>query len=85
MKVQGALIQEQGVEFAVIVVKQQVIQNSIQGNDMISTWQNCFGVPVVLMAQDGRGVPKYFGRTDIVKFLCGVSLNAIPWREYTLN
>lgn len=37
------------------------------------------------MAQDSRGVPTYLGRRDIVKFLAKVPVQAIPWREYTLN
>jgi hypothetical protein len=44
-----------------------------------------FGVPVVLMAQDGLGRPTFYGRQDIARFLSGVPLNAIPWREYTIN
>ena len=44
-----------------------------------------FGVPVVLMAQDGRGTPTFYGRKDIANFMSGVPLNVIPWREYTIN
>ena len=43
------------------------------------------GVPVVLMAQDNRGRPTYYGRPDISRFMASVPLRAIPWREYTIN
>jgi hypothetical protein len=33
------------------------------------------------MAQDGRGRPIFCGRADIAKFMSGVPLSAIPWRE----
>ena len=37
------------------------------------------------MAQDSSGGPTYQGRSDIVRFLANVPLEAIPWMEYTLN
>lgn len=85
MRFQGALIREQGVEFAIIVVRPHVVQCRSQGVQVISAWRARFGVPVVLMAQDGRGTPTYLGRPDIVRFLSRIPLRAIPWREYSLN
>ena len=35
MKIKGALIKEQGVRFAIVVVKRRVIQNSLQANKAI--------------------------------------------------
>jgi len=37
------------------------------------------------MAQDYRGVPAYYGRKDISRFLANIPLHAIPWREYTYS
>ncbi len=85
MRFQGALVREQGVEFAIIVVKPHVLQSPSEGGQMIEAWQARFRAPVVLMAQDGQGTPTYLGRTDIVRFLSRVPLHSIPWREYTLN
>jgi hypothetical protein len=42
-------------------------------------------MPVVLMAQDSRGTPTYYGRPDLSRFLANTPLGAIPWRRYTLN
>jgi hypothetical protein len=42
-------------------------------------------IPIVLMAQDGRGVPTYQGRPDIVRFLSNVFVEQIPWQRYTLS
>lgn len=85
MRFQGALVREQGVEFAIIAVKPHVLQCRSEGEQLIAAWRARFGVPVVLMAQDGRGTPTYFGRPDIVRFLSRIPLQAIPWREYSLN
>jgi hypothetical protein len=38
MKFQGALIKEQGVTFAVIVVKQNILQSTTEANKMILTF-----------------------------------------------
>lgn len=85
MRVQGAVIREQGQTFAVVIVKPHVVQNRTAAADAIASFMPVFGVPVVLMAQDGRGRPTFYGRSDIVRFLSGVPLQAIPWREYTIN
>jgi len=86
MKFQGSLIKEQGVKFAIAIVKPHVLNNSIEANRVARSFVPVFGfVPVVLMAQDSRGVPTWYGRRDIVNFLKNVPLSAIPWKEYTVN
>lgn len=85
MRFQGAVVKEQGVTFAIVVVKERVIRIRSEADDAASRFRRVFpGVPVVLMAQDSKGTPKYYGRKDIVRFLSGVPMSAIPWKEYTL-
>jgi hypothetical protein len=86
MKFQGSVIKEQGITFAVVIVKKHIVDNRSQAEDTIRSFQPVFpGIPVVLMAQDSHGVPTYFGRPDIAKFLANVSLQRVPWKEYTIN
>ncbi len=85
MRVQGAVIREQGQTFAVVVVKSHVVQNRAEADGAIAGLAPVFGVPVVLMAQDSRGRPTYYGRSDIARFMSNVPVSAIPWREYTIN
>ncbi len=87
MQFQGAVIKEQGVTFAIVVVKAHILKNNVEVNRLISSFQQTvFGqIPVILMAQEPRGVPSYYGRRDIVNFLSRVSLHSIPWQEYTIN
>lgn len=85
MRFQGAIIQEQGVRFAIVIVKPHVVQMQSQGNQAVSRYSGMLGVPVVLMAQDARDVPTYYGRRDIVDFLANVPIEAIPWQEFTLS
>jgi hypothetical protein len=85
MRVQGAVIREQGQTFAVVVVKPHVVQNRSEAANAISGFTPVFGVPVVLMAQDSRGRPTYYGRPDIARFMSSVPMHRIPWREYMIN
>jgi hypothetical protein len=86
MTFEGALIREQGVNFAVVIVKQHVLASSTTAENAIRAFTPAFGgVPVVLMAQDGRGRPTYYGRKDIAQFMARVPLGAVRWKRFTVN
>jgi hypothetical protein len=86
MSIEGAVVREQGVTFAIAIVKPHVLNATSQANEAIGSFRRIFpGVPVVLMAQDTSGRPTYYGRRDIVDFLANVPLTAIPWKRYELN
>ncbi|RZK27996.1 MAG: hypothetical protein EOO61_22670 [Hymenobacter sp.] len=86
MRFQGAIVKEQGITFAIVVVKPHVVQNSAEANQTIQQFQPAFPrMPVVLAAQDSRGNFTYFGREDISRFLSSISPARIPWQEYTLG
>ncbi|MDD5368533.1 MAG: hypothetical protein PHQ40_05575 [Anaerolineaceae bacterium] len=86
MTFQGTVITEQGVTFAIVIVKESVIGNSFEADKAIRAFQPFFpGIPVVLMAQDFRGVPTYYGRRDISTFMASVPLQAVRWKEYTIS
>ena len=86
MKIQGAVVREQGVDFAVVVVRPGVLTSPTQRSEAQRGFSGLFpGLPLILMAQDARGTPTYWGRPDIVKFLASVPMHAIPWREYSVN
>jgi len=53
MRLQGAVIKEQGVTFAVVIVKQHVLDNPNEATQMIAAMRLVFpGLPVILMSQD---------------------------------
>ncbi|CAH6851093.1 MULTISPECIES: hypothetical protein [Vibrio] len=86
MKFQGAVIKEQGVTFAIVVVKKYVVDSAHESEKTINAFMHHFpGMPVTLMAQDSRGRATYRGRNDIVKFLANLHPSQIPWREYTVS
>ena len=86
MQLEGAVIREQGVTFAVVVVKRHVTSSRGEASQAIQGFRRYFpGMPIVLMSQDAGGQATYFGRPDISKFLAGVPQHAIPWKRYTFN
>lgn len=85
MQIHGAVIKEQGVTFAIVVVKNHVIHNLQSANKALLSFASVFpGIPVILMSQELRGTPTFFGRRDIVSFLSRIPINAIPWKMYTI-
>lgn len=86
MRFEGAVIREQGVTFAVVVVKEHVVNNSFEADRAIGAFRSAFpGLPIVLMAQDYRGVPTYYGRRDLSQFMAGVPMECVPWAEFTIG
>jgi hypothetical protein len=86
MQFDGALIKEQGVSFAIVVVKPHVLNSQSECNTARNSFARYFpAVPIILMAQDSRGTPTYQGRRDIVNYLSGIHPSRIPWKTYTAN
>lgn len=79
----GVLLKEQGVTFAIVIVKPHVLNSSMECENARRSFTPVFsGVPIILMSQDSTGTPTYQGRPDIVKFLSKVSPSRIPWKRY---
>jgi hypothetical protein len=84
MSFDAALVREQGVEFAVVAVRRQVVSGDRSRLQAVASFQLAFpGASIVLMTQDGRGRPTFWGRPDIVRFLANVPVNALPWRTFS--
>jgi hypothetical protein len=82
-----ALVQEQGVSFAVVLVKRQILdRGEAEKSQIAGDFSRRFGsVPVVLMVQDHKGTPIYWGRKDLVRWLSDVPFELLPWAKYSLN
>ena len=86
MQFDGALIKEQGVNFAVVVVKPNVLDTSTTREQTRQGFSQYFpGVPIILMTQNSRGIPTYHGRQDIVNFLVNIHPSRIPFKRYNAN
>lgn len=83
MVVHGSVIIEQGVTFAIIVVRQEVTQYTVRATKFRHAIAPYFPrMPIILMSQDQQGQPHFYGRKDIVDFLKTVPLDKIPWKTY---
>lgn len=86
MQFDGAVIKEQGVTFAIVIVKPHVFNSSSEAERARSSFRGIFpGVPIILMGQGSGGRATYQGRPDIVRFLTHISPSRIPWKTYTVN
>ena len=87
MQVEGAVITEQGVTFAIVIVKPSLLDTPGERDEAIAAFSaELFeGLPVVLMAQDYEGTPTYYGRRDLSAFMADVPVEAVPWQRFTFS
>jgi hypothetical protein len=82
----GAIIREQGMTFGIMVVKNHVLLDLGRRDGVVADASRTFGgIPTVLMSQDARGTPTFYGRDDIVRFMARVSLSRVPWKRYRIT
>jgi len=85
MIINGAVIKEQGVTFAIISVKQHVTRYTVTTVNTRQNFSYFFpNMPIILMSQNENGTPRYVGRKDIVDFLKTIRVDQIPWKEYKI-
>ena len=83
MKGHVALVCEQGVRFAVVAVSPTLMSGLRRERDgAVQAFSAQFGAPAVLMVQDSRGTPIYYGRPDLVGLLAERCPEQLPWREF---
>ncbi|MBA3362361.1 MAG: hypothetical protein H0T94_13045 [Acidimicrobiia bacterium] len=86
MTFNGAIIREQGVTFGIVVVKPHVLAAGTQRNRLVVRASRLVGgIPTIRMAQQPNGQARYFGRSDIVRFMAKVPLAAVPWKKYRID
>lgn len=82
MKFNGALIKEQGVTFAIVLIKKSTFSNRSQSAQAMQFFTRYFNVPIVLATKDSTGIIRYQGRRDLVNFLSKLHPSQIPWKTY---
>ncbi|WP_110956186.1 hypothetical protein [Anaerosinus massiliensis] len=85
MLINGAVIKEQNVTFAIISVKQHITRYTVTAVETRQKLSYFFpNMPIILMSQNENGIPRYVGRKDIVDFLKTIRVDQIPWKQYTI-
>ncbi|EHQ87525.1 hypothetical protein [Desulfosporosinus youngiae] len=84
--IEGAVVKEQGITFAIVVVKHTITKNSKENLEATNAYRHVFpNMPIILMGKDSQGKSTYFGQQDIVKFLAKIDPHRIPWRRYIIK
>lgn len=82
---QGGIVIGHKKRFGIVRVDKAVIDNR---EEAVRTMQSLLplfpGLPVVLVAEEGKEKPLYFARPDLMNFLMDFHLPSVEWKEYTL-
>lgn len=85
-QIEGAIVNDQGVKYAIVVVKHDVVQHIGENEEAINAYRHIFpGMPIILLGKDWQGKSTYYGPKEIVNFLATVDPNRIPWRRYIIS
>jgi len=79
----AALVREQGVTFAVALVKNHVLNSPASADEMIRSVSVALGCPlVVLMGESNRKLRG--NRKDVVDFVARLHPSQLPWKKWTI-
>jgi hypothetical protein len=85
MSFDAALVKEQGITFAVVLVKNHVFNSTTSKSEAVDSFHPYFpGTPIVI-ARQRNGNMEYYGRKDIVNFLSNLHHSQLPWKKYSLR
>jgi hypothetical protein len=77
--IEAALVKEQGITFVVVSVRDGVIDNPSERDQMVAAVSLRFRCPAVLM---GATHHKCWGRRDLSQFVANVGPARLPWRKW---
>ena len=86
MNVQAAAISVGDVQFAVVVVSEDLVNSPGEADLAIGRFEPVFGgVPVILVAQNDKGSPVYYGDQGLVQSMADIPLEDMPWKQYSVG
>ena len=82
-KFTAALVREQNVTFAVVTVKDHVLNSQTESDNTIRAMAVAMRCPlIVLIGQSNRRLRG--NRRDVVDFVAKIDLSRLPWKEWTV-
>lgn len=78
----GATIRLFDVEVLVVQVPPRVLGDRVEAPALVAAFHARFGHTIVLVAQDRRGVPTFFGPGPIAMVLAAIPFGALAWKRY---
>ncbi|RJP14533.1 MAG: hypothetical protein C4520_21245 [Candidatus Abyssobacteria bacterium SURF_5] len=86
MKFEGAIIEEQGIKFAIVKVGKDIFEVPGRARDRMISFQSFFpDMAIVFMAAETGEVPQFYGRPDIVRLMMSKPLENIVWEQYSFD
>jgi hypothetical protein len=86
MKVQGAVLEEEGIKFAVFKVEKDIFEVPGRARDkMISIQRQFPDMAVIFMSKEPGKAPSFFGRPDIIRIMTAANMDDVEWKEYILD
>lgn len=80
-KLTAALVREQGVTFAVALMKDHVLNSSSLSSEQMRTLQTRLRCPnIVLMGESNKKLRG--NRRDVVNFVASIHPSRLPWKDY---
>lgn len=76
-----ALVRMQGLDFAVLAVKDSVFHSPTERDEVLRAAQFQFGPHTAILGETQHNT---YGPDDVVRRLKSVSVEQLPWREFTL-
>ena len=86
MNFDAAFIKKNGVEIGIFATTMDVVNDKMQADNLITHCEEriLIGCNVVLMAQDSQGIPHYYGKQDLTRYLEATNFSKIHFRGYTI-
>jgi hypothetical protein len=86
MTLDGAVLNEQGITFALATVPFALLKDPSEAVTLLAGLrEHVFpGLPVVLMTREWSGKPHYYGDPDGSRIMHGVHVSRVAWSRYTL-
>jgi len=82
-QMKAALVREQGITFAVVLVKNHVLNCASTSDQMVRAASSALGCPLVVLM--GESNCKLRGnRRDVVNFVSRIHPSRLPWKTWTI-
>ena len=86
MKLRGAVVTHQGSRFALVEAGAELIDSQTESAEAFRFLARVFpGVPILLMATDSEGRPRYRGPAAIVSKAASLPISGLRWRDFEVN
>ncbi len=87
MTLDGAVLNEGGVTFALASVPPNILTDPTTADELLDSLKRDLfpDMPILLMAREWSGRPSYYGSPDAQRALRGVHVGRIAWSRYNVS